>query len=1363
MSKAHFNVDIIKGRESLDVFAIQSGWKKMSRGRVLIAGGLAGLLILPLSAVVGPDPEPPFLVKKGIRTLPGLKTGTILWKGKSHEQAEFVLGNKEVVVRGADERGVMKKEHLITVCVNGRPALELKFWGSGGEKTGYGYPFGEIPGEKTDLKIDRQNSSVTFTKPYFLPDGKRAVFSWKLRPAGPGQVELSWDLGIPQEKMQRYPKLNCSLWFGGSFPGRKILLDDVSVSAQSREELRKRGEKQKRLTRKTEKVTFSAGVPLQEFSVVYPRKTQVICSRTFGKDKGGNDVWQFFLQTWDGGRRTQDRVILDLGVGAAEKTGTPPPVRGIDFWKHDATHVPLSPTRNLMPNPSFEQGLRYWTWNGGGAKYTPSELPRYDLSSDAKFGKNALFLRPVQPLSSGLRSFPISLDRNKVYTFSFYAKSNRQGNTLRVVHGNAPRTAFDGFYKTQWYGDTREPNCTFRLTTEWKRYSKTFPGSPTGLVLMLGGSDILLDGLQLEEGDKPTDFVCSPIEGRFVTANKDNDLVKGEAMDAAILFTGTPGRKGTVDVTILNAFRETVFRRKLSVTIGKDGTRNIPLNPDPATVGEGVFVVRTDYAVDGFRPYTEYSRFSVMTPLENRHATKNLFGTLSYALQGTSRADDLAKKWMEWGFGSTSWVGIRDYRNHPQLAEFFRKYRIQNMHWSVSSMTAAKLLPEEKNPMKKIREWESVPPGTERILEEETCRLFRDFPPDLIPFVSWNNEEEVSAVMVKQKRFDEYFKLQSAVIRGAKRANPRFGGAPSSGPCAYTPVMPGPEAMEGYLAAAKRNGFRYDAIAVHPYGNIDKGTLSSHDHDVETARLIEQMKRYGYGRETPILFTECFNRPETFVPEWNAGSSYDVYPSGKPTYDFGNREFLQAASAARLFLIGMKYWPQVQSFNIWVSSPFMDLHLTPTILNKAVNTLGTHLPWVEFLSDIRPFAGVRGYAFKREDGSGVAALWCISHEVESGFARGPLISVKFGQKVEIYDLMGNRRTPEGNPENEMTLRLTPAPLLIKAKNPLLLADALRNASTEDPSSAVSVAVNPEQNGELTVSVSNLTGREQAGKLRIGSSVLPYRTAPGAVQHLPLPGGGQGNATGRLFSWARPIRIEASGGQELVREWSMDYFFVPKTSGMPDWNRIPALPVTNFHPAQTKIEKGDFEAKYRMAWDEKNLYLRVEITDDHFLRFPEQWKLRDASQRLWFNDGCLEVYFDCGANGRTNLSSSYDEDDYRYDFSVGRNGKSGPGAVWRFYEVNHQFAGGLEMPTKQEASEKIRCDFQITENGYSYTIVFGQRYLLPFRLAAGSRAGFALYIHDKDPGKKSKALTTGSRKGEHCQNRPATWPLMILKN
>ena len=398
----------------------------------------------------------------------------------------------------------------------------------------------------------------------------------------------------------------------------------------------------------------------------------------------------------------------------------------------------------------------------------------------------------------------------------------------------------------------------------------------------------------------------------------------------------------------------------------------------------------------------------------------------------------------------------------------------------------------------------------------------------------------------------------------------------------------------------------------------------------------------------------------------------------------------------------------------------------------------------------------------KEDGSGIAALWCVNQEVESGFARGPLISVKFGQNVEIYDLMGNRRTSEKDLKNEMTIRLTPAPLLIKAKDPLLLADALRNASTEDPSSAVSVAVNPEQNGELTVSVSNQTGREQAGKLRIGSSVLPYRTAHRAVQHLLLPDGGQGNAIGRLFSWARPIRITASGGQELVREWNMDYFFVPKTSGIPDWNKIPAIPVTNFHPAQTTVAKEDFEAKYRMAWDEENLYLRVEVTDDHFQKFPEEWKLRNANQRLWFNDGCLEVYFDCGANGRSNVRRGYDQDDYRYDFSYGNlEGKSGPGFVNRFRAVNWQFAGGLDMPTKEQANREIKCSFTRTSEGYVYDITFEPKYIEPIRLEPGFTAGFALFLHNQDNGGKYSALSMATEAGAACDYNPHLWPLMIL--
>ncbi|WPJ97347.1 sugar-binding protein [Coraliomargarita algicola] len=196
----------------------------------------------------------------------------------------------------------------------------------------------------------------------------------------------------------------------------------------------------------------------------------------------------------------------------------------------------------------------------------------------------------------------------------------------------------------------------------------------------------------------------------------------------------------------------------------------------------------------------------------------------------------------------------------------------------------------------------------------------------------------------------------------------------------------------------------------------------------------------------------------------------------------------------------------------------------------------------------------------------------------------------------------------------------------------------------------------------------------------------------------------------------------------------------------------------------ELPAGDQSARFRVAWDEENLYLRVEVEDDRFLVSPELWERPKAENSLWVHDGALEVYFDTGADGRTNLEKTFDDDDYRYDFSISKTGESGPGQVNRFREVYHQLADGIHMPTKAEVAEKVVSDFQRTETGYTYTITFGQRYLEPLMLRKGFTSGFALYLHDNDEpmlGYCPKGLSLATQAGAACDYHPELWPLMIL--
>lgn len=146
------------------------------------------------------------------------------------------------------------------------------------------------------------------------------------------------------------------------------------------------------------------------------------------------------------------------------------------------------------------------------------------------------------------------------------------------------------------------------------------------------------------------------------------------------------------------------------------------------------------------------------------------------------------------------------------------------------------------------------------------------------------------------------------------------------------------------------------------------------------------------------------------------------------------------------------------------------------------------------------------------------------------------------------------------------------------------------------------------------------------------------------------------------------------------------------------------------------------------------------------------------------DGCLEVYFDCAANGRLG-NGGVDLDDYRYDFSAGNpEGTSGSGLVYRLYEVFNEYAGGTVFPTKDEAARNIQCQFtRISKTRYAYTITFAQKYIAPLRLEVGAAAGFGLYVHDRmdDGALGRKGLSLATERGAHCDDHPALWPLFIL--
>ncbi len=1317
------------------------------RFRRAVSALAIAMIFLPSAGVKGdlPDVPPPFQAKEGRRTAPELKIMSL----GGVEQPSLWIGNKRI---GFREGGALSHDQQASIMVDNKEIMSFHFWGSAPPKENFGYPFKTKDGTTPKITCDKAANAITYAKEYLQANGATATFSYTVKAVGDSMVEVAWDIGVPQDSLDASPKdyAGVSPWFMSSDAYRKeqVRINGKIVAFNDKNALVKG--KETPVTGGTDgfELSYAPDKPLQSFSIKFPNHYE------YGISEGiaGADSCTICIRVGTKKSLASDKFIVDFGDVVGKVADAPPPVAGIDFWGHDRFCVPAPTTKNLMPNPSFEQGLRFWTWWGGGGTYNPSDIPAYSVSPDATFGKSALWIRPgkgTQPMTS----FLIPVVKGKVYTVSFDAKAEKPMSFSLGVQGVRGS-------KFEWM---QAFQITHKLaTTDWERKSFTFTADCAGVsLLMSAGQNLLIDGLQIEEGDKATDFVAPSVEGFLATSDPDNNLCLGKPINASFTLCGKPDGTGEVHLQLFNYYREKLYDLNLTYSLDAKGSATHALPFTGERLGTGVFVVQADFQPKNGPPIRDYYRLSIMDFLENTHADKDVFGTLCHAPR-LSRGDDLMRNYMRWGFGSTT------YGWHTQ-AEFdlFSKYRVSNFLLLVCDLADK----EDREFAHNTKNWTAITPEIETRVEEISYKVVKSHPWGTS--WAWSTESEGSTI-ISSGRFDEWAKVQLAAWRGIKKANPNAIVLPDGGTSGFSRLR-GYREMDGYLKATQGK-VKWDAMAVHPYGAVD-------GIDECTDMLNEIMSKYGYDTSTPIDYTEGFNVTHTKIPEWGDDGCYDNYQGGKPSYDFGWREYLHAANAARIYLACLKSWPQVRSFNIWVSMPFMDQYLTPLALCKVPNTLGHLLPKPVFKADVLPAGGVKGYVFEDEQGCGVAAVWCNTAKVQEGLEKGPDMSVNFGADVpEFIDLMGNVR-PVAAKNGLVDIPLTPAPLLMRSAKGGAgkLAAALNAADVSGAGSSLKVAVQPALDGSIEAVATNLTGKELKGTLRVGANEVPFDikakgacTAKLKEKVAPTPG--------KLYDWKGDIAAEFPNGRTDKSLWDMQFLFVshaakplPLDPTSPEWDKIPAVKMTNFfgksEPGKETVKSsgaGDLDATFQLAWDKDNLYLRANCVDDTFVvTEPARYKesVERTAKTLYMHDGCLELYLDTGANGRGNPFKDYDQDDYRYDFSPGNDkAEDGAGVVYRLYEPYHQLAGGLEMPKKDEAAKGVKCQFHRSANSYSYVIILPQRFIEPLKLEKGWLAGFGLYIHDKDKLEEQwppKGMSLAATPGAHCDHRPDLWPIMIL--
>lgn len=942
----------------------------------------------------------------------------------TYRWAELVSGDKSVLVAGNDRRvagmggdvGAGFGHLAFYAGKNERLQTGTDYLGEVRFRLKEGGPWNESwPTDR--LSVDETNKTFTWTRPWAFC-GTNGVFTYIVRAAGVGRMRADWNAGVDRATWDRL-KL-----------GRKM--DMYLLVPQDRPA---------------------------------PHRTD---ARTW--ELNPSDPSKHVTVTLDESGPT-GTVTADFHESTALKTPPQPKTGGFDFWLTDGYDVPPKPGRNLMTNGGFEQGWKGWRTNRAAPMAAVTNHPgvRFsELVADAHAGRRALKidLRGEKGDLPAFMSAPLALEPGKKYTVAAWIRSDRdrKGGVALV---SAPE---GDMVKQTW--PEKNVNTCFQADRAWKRHAVSFIASAQGTHIHLWpwGGPIWIDDVTVVEGDDAPGAEGDPVEARLASADEYNYFHVGQQRQMRLELTGRPSLAGTMRVSVLNYSQETLFARSYPFALDGHGFGEVVLPElDAADLGKGVFVVRLDYDAAGVQ-WRDYARFTVLAPHDGTHPLAGFFahfpwfaggGAYKYTVSG-EHADFMATRMRELGVGATSWQPNSSYaRGH--WAPYYRKYGIVNKHHILQTDLSSRYPERFGWGRPGLGVFTNAAPEELSFIEAEAYRSAKEAHPSDV-YWTFSNEEELWQPLVKQKKFDTYFKYQYACYKGLKRGfderGMNFFFAPTHGTASY--CHPSSYAvMDGYLEAAARQGFRYTCISVHTYHAVDGSILGAGDRDAGADHLLERLKHYGYPETTPILFPEGYNVLPMYIPDWGAKDWADVYHGTIPSQSVGLREALHAGALARIYLTDLKRYPRLKVVHPWQAKPYMDDAFTPYLYTMVMNTLGWLLPDPRFVGDARPYPDVRAYCFRPtpEAADGVLALWTSANAVEKGLRKGDVLTMTLPADATFVDLMGNARTPSAGQEpprgwmdrllrrpRTVKVPLTPYPLFIRSKDPQALLAAVRQAT-----------------------------------------------------------------------------------------------------------------------------------------------------------------------------------------------------------------------------------------------------------------------------------------------------------------------------
>lgn len=1036
-----------------------------------------------------------------------------------------------------------------------------------------------------------------------------------------------------------------------------------------------------------------------------------------------------------------NKVIIDVELPSKSKPKSAETYAGIDFYTAEHIHVPqYSLSRNVVQNPSFEQGFQYWNFGNLGKDHGNRFPDNYviDTSRPNSGRKCVKILGEAGEGPALLSSFAIPIESGKEYSLSFYARADQPNVNMTTclfpssfTHG----LAYKGF----------------AISQEWKRYSYTFTAPAAAISVQFGVSNpaqdcaAYLDDVQLEKGPL-TDFTRKPIEAAFVTDRRDNLFAPGATFHGRWEVNGAAGMGGELTTVLRTSDGNEIRREKAAFKVGTDGTVVVAL-PSLEKSPRGFYGVEANIKLADGSTWREYGRLAIAPPADPtvKHHTVFATGGVQERIASWDRV-----------MSHTEYYGVGSAMNFDPVQHAL--FGLMAKH-HITDVTSIFDSGDHFGPIKLKDGWS----GNEAdlpVIEQAAYDKAKAYP----EVTYWKLVNEPGGKLTADAdAMKLWIRALTAAVNGIRRANPAAK-VISIDPANMQPNG-GIAMIDNFLTCG--GGAIVDLIAIHPY----RSRPEQPDMDDDLATFIAMLKRHNYTGD--IWFTEggghlamhnpafALNVHQALSAEDNGGS----WRIGMFSYDIGDGERLAAAYATRMWLVCLKYGDRVKMGVDWYfGDGCIDYDCTLEVRGIALNALSAQLGNATFVQDVPLSQEARCYLFKDPQNRPIAVVW--THDLKHESGEPPSSTIHLGElasKLTIANMTGSAITPD----KASAIQVTPFPTYLRGEpgTAAALAKAIGDGFESSSTGSVVGYAQVKDAGHAGIALRNTLAKPITGKLSAVSGGKTIATAnvtvaPGKTAELVAPFATP--ATGIAgedvtVAWtgtggAKPMefadRIESLPCPRVATALTLDGNLASwKAAGANVFSIPQHMMSYKPYPPNPKYPNpipwggpSDLSATMAMAYTPGTLYVGFDITDD---------VLAPAAtvEGAWTGDS-IQLYFDAWSTGHSRTKVGYDDDDQELVVWPGGDKVT----VYRSVAPATQVAF-----TKRGVVSAIKSSLTKRPGGYVIQLAIPEAELAPLNLKPGGVFNFSLIINDSDGEFRKRGLTLtpeGTEPFMHTELYPA---------